>query len=177
MNGPASRLFIALWPTAQLRHDLLAWRNGWQWPKSATPVHADKLHVTLYFLGDVETARIPELAAALDIPFEPFELRFGRNVIWHKGIAVLEPDETPVGLLALHASLGKVIDDLGMPRDARPYKPHVTLARRAAAGTVMQPGPAIAWKVDSFALMQSANDYTSLREYGRVGTPCPPATP
>lgn len=57
----AARLFLALWPDPAVRHQLRAARDAWQWPRGATPVHADKLHLTLHFLGDVPGARLPEL--------------------------------------------------------------------------------------------------------------------
>ena len=46
-----SRLFLALWPSATIRGQLRERRDAWQWPRGARPVHADKLHLTLHFLG------------------------------------------------------------------------------------------------------------------------------
>ena len=164
-----ARLFIALWPDDAVRTDLAAWRDAWTWPRSATPVRTERLHLTLHFIGGVERERVPELADALRVPFDRFEIRFGRAVMWPHGIAVLEPDSVPAALLELHAALGGVLQRLSLPLDERPYRPHVTLARRAGAAVAPQQGPAIAWTIDRFALMESTlgpdGGYTAIRQF------------
>lgn len=83
------------------------------------------------------------------------------------GIAVLEPDAVPAPLLALHGSLARVLRDLDLPVDERPFRPHVTLARRAAGATLPAAQCDIAWPVERYALMSSTPDsggaYTVLR--------------
>jgi 2'-5' RNA ligase len=158
MTTPA-RLFIALWPGSAVRADLAAWRDGWRWPRSATPVRTERLHMTLHFIGDVPAERIGELADALKVPWHSFDLRFGRNVLWPHGIAVLEPDSTPGPLIDLQHSLAETWRALSLPVDQRAFKPHVTLARRAGAAAPEIAGPAIQWKVDRYALMRSHPDH------------------
>ena len=163
-----ARLFIALWPDDAVRTDLAAWRDAWTWPRSATPVRTERLHLTLHFIGGVERERVPELADALGVPFDGFEMRFGRAVMWPHGIAVLEPDSVPE-LLELHAALAGVLQRLSLALDERPYRPHVTLARRAGAAVAPHQGPAIAWPIDRFALMESTlgpdGGYTTIRQF------------
>lgn len=165
--APASeRLFIALAPAPPLRAALAAWRDAWQWPKPASLVADDKLHLTLHFLGDVASADIDALRAALDGPVAPFTIPLGAAALWHGGVAVLEPLAVPPELLALHARLAATLAGLGLPTETRPYRPHVTMARRAA-GAVAPPAAALAWPVDSFALMASrAGVYLPLHTYG-----------
>ena len=166
MDTPAARLFLAFWPTPAVRDALLAWRDAWDWPHKATPVRAEQLHLTLHFIGDVARERVPTLADALDAPLQPFALRFGRAALWQHGVAVAEPLTAPARLLALHAALGQVLLAHELPLDARPFRPHVTLARRAAAASA-QPGPALRWQVRSYALMESrAGAYLIVRRYG-----------
>ena len=164
-----SRLFLALWPEPGVRHQLREARDLWQWPRGAGPVHADKLHVTLHFLGSVPTARLPELLDGFSVPFEPFRLDLGRPVLWPHGIAVLEPHQEPPELLALHARLSEALVALGLQPEARQYRPHVTMARRAAGAGIPEQGPAIAWDVHGYALVESKTGdggaYTVLREY------------
>ncbi|QYF95657.1 RNA 2',3'-cyclic phosphodiesterase [Massilia sp. PAMC28688] len=150
-----ARLFLALWPDAPLRHQLVQWQNGWRWPRSATPTRTERLHVTLHFLGEVEQAALPHLAASLEVPCEPFELRFGHNALWHSGLAVLEPLATPPELIALHARLSAAVTGAGLAVDSRPYRPHVTLARRAGKALIDTVGPPITWQVSGYALVQS----------------------
>lgn len=167
MSGDAqSRLFIALWPDPQVRHVLRAWRDAWDWPRGATPVKNERLHMTLHFLGSVSTARIPELREALAVPFEPFEIEFGQPKLWPHGIAVLEPHAAPGQLVQLHTELGSALRQLGMPVEERAFKPHVTMARRAVKALPPEGGPALTWAVDGYALMEStAGGYSVLQQY------------
>lgn len=161
-----SRLFLALWPDPAVRHQLRAARDAWQWPRGATPVHADKLHLTLHFLGDVPSERLPELLDGFAVPFAAFRLDLGKPVLWPHGIAVLEPFDAPPELLALHARLAQALVDLGLQPEARSYRPHVTMARRASGVSMPPDGPPIAWQADRYALVESRDGiYTVLREY------------
>jgi len=161
-----ARLFLALWPDAAVRDALRTWRDAWTWPRGASPVHTDKLHVTLHFLGDLPRERLPELAAGFAVPFSPFSLRFERGALWHKGIAVLEPSTEPPGLLALHAALSQALVGLGLQPEARQYRPHVTMARRAVGVEVPAGGPVVDWQIDRYVLVESkAGSYTVLQSY------------
>jgi len=162
-----SRLFLALWPEPALRERLREARDRWTWPRAAAPVHTDKLHLTLHFLGSVPTARLPALLEGFSVPFEPFRLDLGKEVLWPHGVALLEPIAEPPALLALHARLSQALVSLGLQPEARRYRPHVTMARRAAGASLPEAGPAIVWDVHGYALVQSKPDsgYTVLHEY------------
>ena len=161
-----ARLFLALWPDETIRRQLVQRRDTWVWPHGASPVADAKLHLTLNFLGSVDEARLPELAAAFDVPFTPFEVELGRAVVWHQSIAVLEPLSTPPELMALHASLNERVAALGLPVEERAYKPHVTMARRAGHATPPEGMAPLRWQVGGYALVQSKLGATA--EYGVV---------
>jgi RNA 2',3'-cyclic 3'-phosphodiesterase len=161
-----ARLFLALWPIDAVRDQLRAWRDAWTWPRGAAPVHTDKLHVTLHFLGDQPTARLAELLAGFQVPFSPFHLQFGRPALQRSGIAWIEPHDEPQGLLDLHARLSDALLALGLTPEARAYRPHVTMARRANGAVVPASGPAIDWAVGGYALVESRGGaYTVLKDY------------
>jgi 2'-5' RNA ligase len=161
-----ARLFLALWPDAPVRAGLRDWRDAWTWPRGASPVHTDKLHVTLHFLGDQPRDRLPALLDGFAVTFTPFSLRFERGAVWHNGIAVLEPEVEPQALLDLHMTLSQALLGLGLQPEARKYRPHVTMARRAGGADVPQDGPAVDWQVDRYVLVESrGGSYTVLREY------------
>ncbi|PWF46069.1 RNA 2',3'-cyclic phosphodiesterase [Massilia glaciei] len=150
-----ARLFLALWPSPAVRAGLLAWRDGWDWPRAAAPVAPERLHLTLHFLGNVPDAVLPDLVARLRLPLRGFALRLGRAALWPHGVAVLEPAQAPPALLELRAALGGVVRGIGLPLDARPFRPHVTLARRAGQAAQPGSGPVIDWRVRAYALMSS----------------------
>ncbi|HEY0061757.1 MAG TPA: RNA 2',3'-cyclic phosphodiesterase [Telluria sp.] len=161
-----ARLFLALWPDPAIRAQLAQARDRWTWPRSATPVRTERLHLTLHFIGDVAQERVADVAAALEVKSPVFDLRFGRNVLWPHGVAVLEPEHAPPTLHALHDTLGAALRALSLPLDARAYKPHVTLARRAGTALPGMDESSILWSVDRYALVQSqAGKYQVLREY------------
>jgi 2'-5' RNA ligase len=154
----SSRLFLALWPDSGVRSALQCRLDEWVWPSKAAPVRPDSLHLTLHFLGNVANARLPELVQGLQVPFSPFELSFNRATLWPHGIAVLVPDTVPEGLLRLHALLTAALQRLALQAEVRPYRPHVTLARRAEGAAPPQPGPMVKWPVQGYALMESRLD-------------------
>jgi 2'-5' RNA ligase len=164
------RLFLALWPTPQVRSGLLAWRDAFAWPASATVVAPECLHMTLHFIGAVPAERVDAVQAGLAIEPAAFELRFGRAEVWPRGIAVLRPLAEPPALHDLHQRLGEALRALDLPTEARPFRPHVTFARRAdGAALTTTPAP-LRWRVRSHALVESRlgrnGGYVVLRRYG-----------
>jgi 2'-5' RNA ligase len=160
------RLFIALWPDARVRSALAAHQHGWRWPQRAAVVPADKLHVTLHFIGNVAAERVDDLKAALRRPFTSFAVEPTSAGVWHGGIAVVETD-LPPALSALHAALGDALASLELPLDSRRYRPHVTLARKAQGATPPAIPTTLRWSVDGYALMLSAaGRYTVIERYG-----------
>jgi RNA 2',3'-cyclic 3'-phosphodiesterase len=145
-------------------------------------VAAANLHLTLRFLGQVESGRLERLAALLrELPVPPFELglgglgSFGRGhavrVVWI-GIGAGRED-----LARLAAAVEDRCADLGFPSEERPYNPHLTLARardrRGAHVPQLPTPPELApWPVSGFRLYRSRTGpggavYTVLEEFGR----------
>jgi 2'-5' RNA ligase len=164
-----TRLFLALWPDPAVREQLREWRELWNWPRGAAAVHTDKLHLTLHFLGNQPSGNVPALLDGLAVPFSPFRLQLGVAELWHNGIAVLSPSSVPQELTDLHAALSGALPGLGLQPEARAYRPHVTMARRARGAEVPQSGPAIDWAIDHYTLVESktgdGSGYTVLRDY------------
>jgi 2'-5' RNA ligase len=98
-------------------------------------VGTDQLHLTVKFLGDTEEGLVPEIVAAIrkatsGVP--PFEIRVRgtgafpslsrMKVVW-VGVEGAEP------LAKIAETLEISLESLGFPRERRPWKAHVTLAR------------------------------------------------
>jgi 2'-5' RNA ligase len=98
-------------------------------------VPVDNLHITLWFIGEVDDARAAAIVAALQPPFSqaPFDLLMGGlgafpssgspRVVW------LGVRSGQGGLEALHSETGGRLGPLGIEPERRPYSAHVTLAR------------------------------------------------
>jgi RNA 2',3'-cyclic 3'-phosphodiesterase len=150
------RLFTGLWPEGPLRAAIARWQGQWEWPQRASIVKADRLHLTLHFLGDIDASMLPALVKMLRVPFEPFQLEFGHAGVWPNGVAVLEPHSKPPQLLELHERVGAALATLDIPLDTRPYRPHITLARRAFGARAPQQGPGLHWRAESgFVIVRS----------------------
>jgi 2'-5' RNA ligase len=167
-----ARLFLALLPGAGVQAALAIHQAQWRWNESAMRYAAPDWHLTLHFIGAVARPRLDELRAGLDLPLRPFNLRLGQAALWPQGLAVLCPAAVPAGLAQLHADLGQAVQRLGLKTDARPYRPHITLARHAAPAQPPSLPAGIDWPVEGYALMastgQAASRYRVLQHYGSL---------
>lgn len=136
-------------------------------------VRPENLHLTLHFIGGVDSASIPPLREALQAGAGergPFELRARGTgcfpdhrrprVIWAGFESSPEAKE-------LHRSLGRQLVSRGFEPETRPYTPHLTLAylkKRLPAelpgqtGTLLKetdPEPIANFPVDKIALLES----------------------
>lgn len=167
-EGAAQRLFVALWPDAALVAALQAEQARWRWPSGATPTPPDKLHLTLHFLGAVADAPARALAGRLPRRSAPIALVLDRRECWSNGCAVLTPGRTPDALLALHARVAALLHRLGLEPEARAWRAHLTLARRAQ-GAVPPPAetPPLHWAAARVVLVRSqAGRYSVLAPRG-----------
>lgn len=128
---PFKRLFFAL-PVAQAQRQALAqWRRGLGL-RQGKPVPADNFHVTLLFLGDVDTAQVPAICASVDRLVRPgavVRLPLDRLQAWPRAKAlVLAPQQAPAALLQLVYALQQALLAQGVV-PGREYRPHLTLAR------------------------------------------------
>lgn len=149
------RLFLALWPDAVVRQQLLDAQSRWHWPRRAVLVPPERLHLTLHFLGDVAEADAAALRERLPALPEPFELQIGAPAVWPPGIAVLEAQTLPPGLAALLAALADTLRRIGLGAESRAYRPHVTLARHAQGVSLPLTLPTWRWPVHGYALVHS----------------------
>lgn len=101
----------------------------------ATWVKADKLHVTLHFLGEVPREQLTTLRAALapPMPVRPFNIMFGDPGVFPQGrqprVIWLGLAEGRDGIDALYAEVGRRLAAVGLPIEERPFSAHLTLAR------------------------------------------------
>jgi 2'-5' RNA ligase len=109
--------------------------------RSVAWVAPQNLHLTLQFLGEIDTSRAKEVAHRLALPLA--------TPAFHVGIAgvgtfpssgpprviFLGVTEGAAQLAALYREVALRLDGLGFPRDARPFHAHLTLGRvRTACG-------------------------------------------
>ncbi len=167
VESETARVFFALWPDIQMREML---------SKSSRDMHAsfggrqsrpDSIHLTLVFIGAVESRRIPELLnMAEHIRLSRFQVEFDRAECWrHNRIGCLGASVIPKGLSDLVQALESGLKAVEIPFDRRAYRPHITLLRKADCpgahekrGAEMK-NPAIRpfhWPARDFVLVKSS---------------------
>jgi len=128
---PARVIAAAASASRQLRDEIAT-----QAPRARLAwVTPDRMHVTLRFLGDVETGVAAAVAGILAPPLNtpPFTLTVGSpgvfpargapRTCWLSIATGLD------SLRALEAEIAVRLEELAMPREPRPFTPHVTVAR------------------------------------------------
>jgi len=169
MAEPAatSRIFLALWPGPRTRAATAAWQFAQRWPAKARVIAPSNLHMTLHFIGAVPTDSVPVVAARLSVPFRSLAFELDHVEVWPRGLLVLAPTRPCDELVALHARLADRLLTLQLPLEQREFRPHVTLARRAAAAAPVGPAPPpVRWMAQGYVLAVSENGrYRVLQQY------------
>lgn len=166
------RLFFALWPDADTRrqcHQLCLSLGDF-----GKPVAANNLHVTLVFLGSIDAAVQSAITQAADaLPVQPMQLRFDRLSYWKKpAVVCLCATQTDPAVSNLAAHLTQRAAQQGIALDQRPYRPHVTLVRKAKNLPPATVEP-IVWRAQGFCLLESVSTplgvkYQVLERWGVV---------
>jgi len=131
------RIFIALDIPEQVRARLTEYMERARLlAPEARWARVEGLHVTLKFIGHVDDAVVEKIKAELrSIKAAPFEVKFtgvgffpnpnAGRVFW---AGVNGSDSLP----KLASTIDAVMEKLGIPRETKPYHPHLTLARTSS---------------------------------------------
>jgi RNA 2',3'-cyclic 3'-phosphodiesterase len=108
-------------------------------------VRPAQLHLTLVFLGEIEDSRVPAVVAAMsdDLPVATFDIEFSTagvfpprgpaRVLW---IGVRRGARE---LTRLFDAVSDRLTSVGLPRETRPFAPHLTLGRWRDRGAKLRP--------------------------------------
>ena len=147
-------------------------------------VRPEGIHLTLKFMGDIPAAtaeRVLEELLPVTAGFNSFQLSIS-------GLGVFPNSRRPRVLWAgldgglkslseLHMAVDEAVEKLGLPKDQRPFSPHLTLGRvrhDAAEGQLQKIGevmssteiPSVpAWPADTVNLMRTELDPAGSRHY------------
>lgn len=119
------------------------------------------LHLTLAFLGATPGERLLCLQEALQALTVPsLTLKLDCLGYWPRPrILWLGTSRTPPALTALVADLEQRLKDCGFSLERRPFRPHITLARRFSGPVpvVQPPHEFLSWHIDKVTLVESLN--------------------
>ena len=180
--GEKIRAFIAislpasvLQAMGQAQDKLRSLGQGIRW------VRQEGIHLTLKFLGDVDTDRVENIHMAMERASQgtsPF-------VLTGEGIGVFPDLRRPrviwIGLsgdlqvlFALQAHLESQLKGLGFPKEKRPFKGHLTLGRVKGRVGTTELGKALeglgSFQTDAFTVQSLALFQSTLRPQGAIYT-------
>ena len=173
------RIFLALWPDETTRQQLFELQKKLKRDpglrpalQSARAVTPDNLHITLHFIGSVSIEVVRSLEVCLDsVQCRPFDVVVSTTgcfpkprVIW-SGLKDIPPE-----LNELEQQTAACVQQCMEDYRRIPYRPHITLFRKAKASLELDGFTEINWRVRSFALVESKThpegvQYHVLREW------------
>ena len=165
------RLFYALWPDAQQQTALAHAARKAIKANGGQAVAVSNLHLTLLFLGAVPEGRMPELvtiarrvAAAFPMKAVPLQFTFDRLEHWKKpqvlcAIPAEADAAASVSASQAAATLAEALRfqlvAVGFTPDLKPFRAHVTLARKVQRPKGELHMDALPWSCSQLALVQS----------------------
>jgi RNA 2',3'-cyclic 3'-phosphodiesterase len=164
-DAPRARIFLALWPDPAVRDALAAAAGRAQAECAGRTTPAAKLHVTLFFVGEIERARVAAVqscAAAVRSP--RFALDMGVLGYWrHNRIVWAGARQTPAALESLVSQLTANLALEGIRAEERRFVAHATLVRNARSAPANPTLDVPAWEVGAFALVESVRENRGVR--------------
>jgi RNA 2',3'-cyclic 3'-phosphodiesterase len=161
------RLFFALWPDEPQRAALMRAARKALRACGGRPVPAANLHLTLCFLGSVPAVRVAELegvarrvATGWSPPAPPVSLDFERLEHWVRpqllcALAAAAAPPATFAAQSLARALGDAVAAAGFAPDLKPFRAHVTLARKVVKAGFDERIRPVHWEFDAFALVES----------------------
>jgi 2'-5' RNA ligase len=162
------RLFFAVWPSDSLRAGLAPRISALQPAGVGRPQRPDQWHVTLEFLGPVPASRVAAArAAAAQVRAAPCEIRFDAVEYWRRPeVLCLVARALPPPLADLVQQLRTALAIRGFEPESRPFRAHLTLARKVSHPVTPVQFEPLPWPAADFALVESVTDRS-----GSVYTP------
>ena len=164
----SDRLFFALWPDASLRDELAACMPALTSGYPCKPQRPDQWHLTIEFLGAVDSARQPAVHAAARIVEgslqSPEAVVLDRLEHWKKPqVLCLTAALVPARVAGLAAALKDALRRQGFDPERREFRPHLTLARKARLPVGSRAIEPIRWPVDTLWLVRSIGEVAGSR--------------
>ena len=161
-KGRTVRVFFAIWPDDMAQKQLAALAERLQAESlcSGRKIKPENIHVTLVFVGEVDSGKLAALcraadgikgsgARAFDVVIE--EIRYWK----HNRIAYAAIRRIPQELMDLVDALQDALAAVGFSIEWRAYEPHITLMRKASCQTLPELAESIAWRAREWMLVKS----------------------
>jgi 2'-5' RNA ligase len=161
-----ARVFFAIWPDNKTQKQLGGLVEQLQLEAlcGGRKTKLENIHLTLVFLGEIDTDRLPALRHAADEVRNSgagaFDFSIDEIGYWkHNHIVYLAPREVPAELAHLVSTLEYAVSAAGFSLERRPYAPHITLMRNARCPALSAFAPElpqpITWRAREWLLVKS----------------------
>ena len=157
-----ARVFFAVWPDEKTQDELgrLVEQLQLEVRCGGRKTKVQNIHLTLVFLGEVDTDRVALLRQAADqvrnSGARAFDFSIEEIGYWkHNQIIYLAPRHVPAELSWLVNRLKNGVSAAGFPVEDRAYAPHLTLMRNAHCRTVPELPHPIIWRAKEWLLVKS----------------------
>lgn len=154
------RLFVATWPPADVRDDLVAWAEEQPAPDTVRWLAADRMHVTMAFVGEVDDpAPVEGAVRAVASETPPVDASLGAVTMRFGGVLAVAVE----GLDGLGQAVTDAVAASIGTDEHRGFRGHLTLARAgrrqriptSLAGLSVLHGARPSWTVDRLDLVRS----------------------
>ena len=152
------RIFFALWPDDKVRQNIVALFPRFDLvPTRSRFLSPGNIHLTLHFIGNSSFEEMACLRQrAIRVAGKSFVIEIDCQGYFSKPrLLWLGSRQVPQAMFQLQTQLGQQLLPCGYIPELRPFKPHVTIARKLAAAPKQVEFETISWKVDRFVLVQS----------------------
>jgi 2'-5' RNA ligase len=178
---PLRRLFLALWPEASMRARLAEAVYPSVSACAGQAVPASHYHLTLVFIGAVPETRLEALDVAIKAAARHFagtssiEMALQDLVYWSAPrVLCAVPRTAPAGLAERASAVRAALVTAGFAPDLKPFRPHVTVARKVKRPSDSVLPDAVLWRFDACALIDSRTVtagpvYSVVQTYPLVG--------
>lgn len=159
------RLFFALWPGDETVATLSVAAEDAARRWGGRPMRHETLHLTLAFLGEIETDRLNQAEEAAEgIDARAFDFSLDRLGYWpHNHIFWAGCSRRALRLQLLAQELGDRLRTRGFLLERRSFSPHVTLVRKMTAAPQSLPNlTACRWHCGEFTLVRSLSSATGV---------------
>jgi RNA 2',3'-cyclic 3'-phosphodiesterase len=157
-----ARVFFSIWPDHKTQKQLggLIEQLKLEALCGGRKTKSQDIHLTLVFLGEVDTHRLTALHQVADeirdSGARAFDFSIEEIGCWkHNHIVYLASREVPAELSNLVSRLKKGVSAAGFSVERRPYAPHITLMRNALCRSLPKLPEPITWWAREWLLVKS----------------------
>jgi 2'-5' RNA ligase len=167
------RLFFAIWPGAAASRELALVAEALAGLAGGRPMPAEKIHMTLAFLGSLDADGVGRAAAAA-VRVKGDEIRMTIDQVGsfrRARVGWASASAANAQLLQLQDRLARELTAGGFALEERAFTPHATLVRKIEKPVPRAPMPPIEWRSRAFTLVESTGSgrYEVLESWGLSG--------